>query len=64
MFAINICIQDPIEPYGFEVLALNRMVINCASENSRSRAIPERLDFTNEGTCRNAEWLYSRRHKR
>jgi ribosomal-protein-serine acetyltransferase len=46
--------------YGFEVLALNRMVINCASENSRSRAIPERLGFTHEGTCRDAEWLYDR----
>jgi len=46
--------------YGFEVLALNRMVINCASENSRSRAISERLGFTHEGTCRDAEWLYDR----
>jgi ribosomal-protein-serine acetyltransferase len=46
--------------YGFEVLSLNRIVINCASENSRSRSIAKRLGFTHEGTCRDAEWLYDR----
>jgi ribosomal-protein-serine acetyltransferase len=46
--------------YGFEVFALNRVVINCASENSRSQAIPERLGFTHEGTCHDVEWLYDR----
>jgi ribosomal-protein-serine acetyltransferase len=46
--------------YGFEVLDLNRLVIACASENERSRAIPERLGFTHESTTRDAEWLYDR----
>jgi ribosomal-protein-serine acetyltransferase len=44
--------------HGFEVLMLNRVEIRCATENSRSRAIPERLRFTREGTVRQAEWLY------
>ena len=37
---------------------LNRVVIFCATENHRSRAVPERLGFTHEGTYRQAEWLY------
>jgi ribosomal-protein-serine acetyltransferase len=44
--------------YGFRVLNLNRLVIACAAENKRSRAIPERLGFFHEGTTRDAEWLY------
>ncbi len=44
--------------YGFGVLNLNRLVIACASENKRSRLIPERLDFIHEGTAHDAEWLY------
>jgi ribosomal-protein-serine acetyltransferase len=44
--------------YGFRTLKLNRLVIACASENKRSRAIPERLGFVHESTARDAEWLY------
>jgi ribosomal-protein-serine acetyltransferase len=57
-FRFKFC--GPIVDYGFEVLNLNRLVINCASENKRSRAIPEHLGFTHEGTCRDAEWLDDR----
>jgi ribosomal-protein-serine acetyltransferase len=46
--------------HGFSILKINRFVIYCASENRRSRAIPERLGFTYEGTAREAEWLYDR----
>jgi ribosomal-protein-serine acetyltransferase len=45
--------------YGFMKLNLNRLVIACASQNRRSRAIPERLGFSHEGTAREAEWLYN-----
>lgn len=44
--------------YGFETLNLNRIVIACATQNARSRAIPERLGFHHEGTARDGEWLY------
>jgi ribosomal-protein-serine acetyltransferase len=44
--------------HAFETLGLNRVQICCATENSRSRAIPERLGFTREGIHREAEWLY------
>jgi ribosomal-protein-serine acetyltransferase len=44
--------------HAFHALDVNRVEIRCATENSRSRAIPERLRFTNEGTVRQAEWLY------
>jgi ribosomal-protein-serine acetyltransferase len=44
--------------YGFTTLKLNRVVIACATENQRSRAIPLRLGFTHEGVVRDAEWLY------
>ena len=44
--------------YSFVTLGLNRVVIMGATENDRSRAIPERLGFIQEGTAREAEWLY------
>ncbi|GAC1568538.1 MAG: GNAT family protein [Ktedonobacteraceae bacterium] len=44
--------------YAFRELKLNRVEIHCAVGNMRSRAIPERLGFTQEGVIRDAEWLY------
>ncbi len=46
--------------YAFTTIDLNRLVIACASENQRSRAIPERLGFKHEGVEDRAEWLYDR----
>jgi ribosomal-protein-serine acetyltransferase len=44
--------------FAFNVLELNKVEIHCATGNTRSRAIPERLHFTQEGTIRQAQWLY------
>ncbi|MBW7475464.1 GNAT family N-acetyltransferase [Paenibacillus oenotherae] len=44
--------------YVFHDLSLNRVEIRAAVRNAKSRAIPERMKFLNEGTVRQAEWLY------
>lgn len=46
--------------HGFKKLALNRQTISCAVKNLRSRAIPERLGFSEEANVPDAEWLYDR----
>lgn len=45
--------------HAFTVFNLNRITIECASENIRSRKIPERLGFKLEGIIRGAEWLHN-----
>ena len=50
------CCKVMVE-YGFNELGLNRITIPAAKINKKSRAIPERLGFTEEGTLREAEWL-------
>lgn len=46
--------------YAFDMLALNRVEIYVSPGNVKSRAVPERLGFTNEGTLRKVEWLNDR----
>lgn len=44
--------------YAFQELQLHKVEIRAASENRKSRSIPERLHYTKEGCIRQAEWLY------
>lgn len=50
-------VQDLINQ-GFQYWNLQRIDIRCAVNNTKSRAIPERLGFKNEGIIRRAEKVY------
>lgn len=41
--------------YAFQTLGLNRIEIKAATDNLRSRSVPERLGMPKEGTLREAE---------
>ena len=44
--------------FAFSSLNINRICIPVATKNVRSRAMPEKLGFVEEGILREAEWLY------
>jgi len=46
--------------HAFEEHQVQKVEISCAADNLRSRAVPERLGFTLEGTLRRAGWLHDR----
>jgi ribosomal-protein-serine acetyltransferase len=46
--------------YLFEERRMHRVEIRCATGNTRSCAIPERLGFTRECVLREAEWVNDR----
>ena len=47
---------------AFTEYKLNRVEIQCGVENEKSKAIPERLGFKQEGIIRDAEYLYDHFH--
>ena len=44
--------------HAFDSLSVNRVEIRCGTGNHKSRRIPERLGFVEEGVARQAEWLH------
>lgn len=48
--------------HAFQTWNLNRIEIRAAAQNTRSRAIPERLGFKLEGVMREAHNLYGEMH--
>jgi ribosomal-protein-serine acetyltransferase len=44
--------------HAFDQMRLNRVQINCAEGNLKSRAVAERLGFRLEGTLRQTQWLH------
>jgi len=51
-------VAKTLTDYAFDELKLNKVEIRAAVKNKKSRSIPERLNFINEGGIRQAEWLY------
>ncbi|WP_137743021.1 GNAT family N-acetyltransferase [Robertmurraya siralis] len=51
-------VAKALTDYAFTELKLNKVEIRAAVGNKKSRRIPERLAFVNEGCIRRAEWLY------
>ncbi|WP_411954085.1 GNAT family N-acetyltransferase [Alkalibacillus sp. S2W] len=58
-FGIMTKATSTLMAHAFDQLNMNKVEIRAASGNTKSRAIPERLGFTEEGTIRAAERLSS-----
>ncbi|XXM70792.1 GNAT family N-acetyltransferase [Lysinibacillus sphaericus] len=58
---ITTCVKTLLR-YAFEDLKLNKVEIQCAEENTKSRKIPERLGFKLEGVSRDAEFINDHYH--
>ncbi|AIF42818.1 GNAT family N-acetyltransferase [Virgibacillus sp. SK37] len=55
--AVKALIEQAFNEYG-----LNRVEIQCGVDNIKSRSIPERLGFRQDGILRDAEYLYDHFH--
>ena len=55
---IMIKVVEALIDYAMNVMKFNRAEIRVARENVKSKAIPEKLGFENEGCMKEAEWLY------
>ncbi|MCA1054274.1 GNAT family N-acetyltransferase [Rossellomorea aquimaris] len=53
---ISMCVRALLD-YAFHDLELNKVEIQCAEANTRSRKIPEHLGFKQEGIHRDAEFI-------
>lgn len=51
-------VAEALTQISFSHFGMNRTEIRVATENHKSRAIPERLGYTEEGVLRQVEWLY------
>lgn len=51
-------VASALTDYAISELNLNKVEIRAAVGNKKSRSIPERLNFVNEGCIRQVEWLY------
>ncbi|QOR64777.1 GNAT family N-acetyltransferase [Cytobacillus suaedae] len=51
-------VTKALTEYAFNELRINKVEIRVATQNVKSRSIPEKLGFKNEGCIRHAEWLY------
>lgn len=51
-------VAHALTDYALKELKLNKVEIRAAVENRKSRSIPERLGYVEEGTIRRAESLY------
>jgi ribosomal-protein-serine acetyltransferase len=51
-------VAKELTQYAFHQLNLHKVEIRAAVENKKSRRIPEKLGFVNEGKIRQSEWLY------
>lgn len=51
-------VAKALTDYALNELHLNKVEIRAAVANKKSRSIPERLGYVNEGCIRQAEWLY------
>lgn len=51
-------VVEALTDYAFNEMKLNKVEIRAASENQKSRSIPERLGYVREGRIRRAEKLY------